>query len=145
MWCSTAVLCYNGPRKRGVIRLGEDVVAVEPWGHRVANQVTGLLIFFLGVGLLVFVFMWAHELYRGLDAPMFGVHPVTEQPQVAGTPKASPLPPGAVKAEPRTVRALTPTAMALLAKLLALIVMAWVAALVAGKGITLAVSACKRE
>lgn len=110
-----------------------------------ANQVTGLLIFLVGVGLLVMVFVWAHELYKGVDAPMFGVHPVSEQPQVAGTPKAAPLPPGAVKAEPGTVRALTPAAMALLAKLLALIVMAWVGALVAGKGIALAVSACKRE
>lgn len=124
--------------------MGEDVV-VDTRGHRITNQVTGLLIFLVGVVLLVLVFSWAHGLYQSIDAPMFGVQPATEQPQVAGTPKAAPLPPGSVKAEPGTARALTPTALALVVKLLSLIVMGWVAALVAGKGITLAVSACKRE
>lgn len=119
--------------------------AVEVRGHRLTNQIAGLLVFALGIILLVMVFMWARDMYRSIDARAFAAQPVTSQPQVKGTPPSQPLPPGALKAKPQPTAALTPVAMGLLVQVLALIIMGWVGALIAGKGITLAVAVPRRE
>ena len=113
--------------------------------HRTANQVLGLVVFVGGVALLLFVFVWAYALYQGINGEMFGAQPTVQQPQVAGTPPSKLPASGVVTARPGTSTPLLPAVAALLGKLLALLVLGWLAALLASKGAALALPSGRRE
>ncbi|MGE5532475.1 MAG: hypothetical protein ACM3VW_10210 [Bacteroidota bacterium] len=104
--------------------------------HRTTNQVVGLLIMLVGIALLVFVFLAAYHMYQSISAGTFGLEPAVQAPRVPGTPPHS-LPSGGVSAGPAAV---TPAVAALVvfARLFALLVMGWLAGLLASKGVALA-------
>jgi hypothetical protein len=103
---------------------------------RTTNQVVGLVILLVGIALLVFVFLAAYHMYQSINAGTFGLEPTLHTAPVTGTP-SHPLPAGALSANPSGT---TPVAAALIlfAKLFALLVMGWLAGLLASKGVALA-------
>jgi len=105
--------------------------------HRTTNQVVGLLIMAAGIALLVLVFLWAYQLYQSINGATFGVQPMVTPAHVAGTPPL-PAPAGALTAKPSAGMAPTTAALVLFARLFALLVMGWVAGLLASKGVALA-------
>lgn len=117
--------------------MGQEPAANQP--RHVVNQLIGLLVFAGGVVLLVLVFSWAYHIYLGLDANPFHVAPLPGQPHVAGVPAAAPLPPGTITAAPQPASGILSAAAVLILKLLTLLGMGWIGALVASKGISLAV------
>ena len=108
--------------------------------HRTTNQVVGLLIMAAGIALLVLVFLWAYHLYQSINGETFGVQPTVRALPVTGTPTAPP-PAGAMTAKPGVGASPTTAALVLFARLFALLVMGWVAGLLANKGVALATGA----
>ena len=106
--------------------------------HRTTNQVLGLLIVAGGIVLLVLVFLLAYHLFQSINGSMFEAHPALQQPHVPGTPLGHALPPGTVTARPNVGLPPATAVMVLVAKLLALVVMGWLAGLLASKGAALA-------
>lgn len=108
--------------------------------HRTTNQVIGLVILLVGIALLVLVFVAAYHLYGSINANTFGVQTSVQQPHVPGTPAGKPLA-GGVTAQPGVGTPPTTAALVLFAKLFALLVMGWLAGLLASKGVALATGA----
>jgi hypothetical protein len=102
--------------------------------RQTVNQVLGILVFLVGVALLALVFASAYQLYVGIGGDTLGSVPQTQVAEVSGTPHAAAPTPGTVKTLPGADKPLT-TVLALFgAKLLALLVMGWLAGLLASKG-----------
>ena len=117
-------------------------MAQEPAGNQpshAVNQILGLLVFAGGIILLVLVFVWAYHLYLGLDAHLFPVAALSGQPHVAGAPSSAALPPGTVTATPHAGTNLWEAGALLVSRLLLLLAMGWIGALIASKGVALAV------
>lgn len=108
--------------------------------HRTTNQVIGLVILLVGIAMLVFVFLGAYHLYNSINAGTFGVQQAMGSSQVPGTPPAKPLP-GGLTAKPGVGMPPTTAALVLFARLFALLVMGWLAGLLASKGVALATGA----
>jgi hypothetical protein len=126
-----------GAHREEEIGLSQDSPVNQP-SHAV-NQVVGLLVFGGGILLLALVFAWAYHLYAGLDANFFCVKPIAVQPHVVGVPPPAPMPPSTVIAAPQpTAAGILPVGVALIFKLFMLLAMGWVGALIASKGIALA-------
>lgn len=106
--------------------------------HRTTNQVLGLVILLAGIAMLILVFLWAYQLYQSIGGETFAARPATAAAQVAGTPSSSAPPAGAVSARPGTGQSPITAALVLFARLLALLVMGWLAGLLASKGVALA-------
>ena len=104
-----------------------------------------MVILLVGIALLVFVFIAAYHLYNSINAGTFGVQVATGQPHVAGTPAGKPLPGGAMTARPGVGASPTTAALVLFARLCALLVMGWLAGLLASKGVALATGAPSRH
>lgn len=109
--------------------------------HRTTNQAVGLVILLVGIVLLALVFMAAYHLYGSINAGTFGVRAAVQQPHVPGTPSGKPLPGGGVTAQPGVGMPPTTAALVLFARLFALLVMGWLAGLLANKGVALATGA----
>lgn len=107
--------------------------------HRTTNQVVGLLIMLVGIALVIFVFLAAYHMYQSINAGTFGLEPAVQAPQVPGTP-ARPLPPGGLSAGAGAVSPAV-AALVVFARLFALLVMGWLAGLLASKGVALATGA----
>ncbi len=100
---------------------------------RRSQLLAGMVVFILGVGLMLFVFVQALELFRGVDGQVAGV--TTTAP--VATP-SNPAPAGAetaVIATPTAGLSLSQVAVSFGLKLVGLLVLGWIAALVAAKGI----------
>jgi len=119
--------------------MGSETPINQP--SHVINQALGLLVFLGGVALLAVVFLWAYRLYEGLDASLMQVQPAPVRAVVPGLAPGPGLPPGTTTARPQPQRSLPSLAVSLVAKLLILLVMGWVGAMIASKGIGLAVGA----
>lgn len=118
--------------------LSEDEVS-QPMSGRRVNQAVGLLVMGAGIALLILVFVWAFQLYSSIGPAMFSVQPVTmSSPQVSGTTAAKPLPGGSLQAKPEPKAAVQPNILSLVAQLATLLVMGWLAGLLASKGVALA-------
>ena len=109
--------------------------------HRRTNQVLGLLILAGGIALLLLVFMWAYHLYLGIGGEMVGVKPAVQAPVVPGTAAVPAPPPGTLTAAPGSGTQPVTAALILFARLCALLVMGWLAGLLASKGVALATGA----
>jgi hypothetical protein len=103
------------------------------------NQALGLLIMAAGIVMLAFVFLWAYHLYQSINGEMFSVQPAVHPVQVAGGSPTAPSP-GAMTAKLGERSSPLPTALALAARLCVLLVMGWLAGLLASKGVALATS-----
>lgn len=117
--------------------MGPETPANQP--SHVINQAIGLLVFLGGVALLAGVFLWAYHLYAGIDAGLLHVQATQARPAVHGLAPGPALPPGALSTQPQSQTSLVALVLGLFAKLLILLVMGWVGALIASKGISLAV------
>ncbi len=96
----------------------------------------GVVVFVVGIGLMVFVFNQAYIMFQGIDAQVSQVTPATP----VATP-SSPEPDQGqtvVVATPDTGPSLGEVAASLGLKLLGLLVLGWIAALIATKGIQMA-------
>lgn len=121
-------------------------MAQESAGHQpshAVNQILGLLVFAGGVVLLVLVFVWAYHLYLSLDATLVHVSPLVAQPPMAGAPPGAPLPPGTVTAAPGAATNIWQIVGLLVGKFVMLLAMGWIGALIASKGVALAVGAAR--
>lgn len=112
--------------------------------HRTTNQVIGLLVFLAGIALLIMVFLAAYRLYEGIGGEMMGVKAATAPPQVPGTPPAEPGP-GVVVAQPGQGPSLATVLTLFAARLIALLVLGWLAAMLASRGAQLALAAGRLE
>ena len=112
--------------------------------HRTANQVIGLLIMAAGIALLVFVFLWAYHLYQSINGETFGVQPTVRPAQVVGTPPTA-APTSALTAKPGTSTSPATAALVLFARLFTLLLMGWLAGLLASKGVALATGASHKQ
>lgn len=105
--------------------------------HRTTNQVIGLLIMAAGIVCLMFVFLWAYHLYQSIDGETFGAQPTVHAARVAGTPP-TPTPVGALTAKPGAGTSPATAALVLFARLFTLLLLGWLAGLLASKGVALA-------
>jgi hypothetical protein len=112
--------------------------------HRTTNQVIGLLVFLAGIALLIMVFLAAYRLYEGIGGEMMGVKAATAAPQVPGTPPAEQKP-GLVVAQPGQGPGLATVLTLFAARLIALLVLGWLAAMLASRGAQLALTAGRLE
>lgn len=117
----------------------------EDTHRRSLNQVLGLVVFGLGVVMLALVFIWAYDLYQGIDGSTFGARPQTQPITVPGAPSPRTVAPGTVVATPDQGNPLVATLAALGGRLLALLVLGWLAALLAGRGAALAMQPPRKE
>ena len=129
---------------QGVIVLGDET-NLHSSVLRTTNQALGLAVFAVGIVLLVLVFSWGYQLYQGINAEMFGAKPALQTPQVPGTPPSRLPAAGAVKANPGNSTPLLPAIAVLISKMVALLVLGWLAAMLAARGAALALSTGKRE
>jgi hypothetical protein len=116
--------------------LAQESAGNQP--SHIVNQGVGLLVFVGGVALLALVFLWAYHLYQDLDLNAFPVRTASvraEVPRVGATP----LPAGTNTATPQPAQPITAIAAKFVGKLLLLLAMGWIGALIASKGIGLAV------
>lgn len=116
--------------------MGQEPVASQP--SYTINQAVGLIVFLGGIVLLGLVFASGYQLYKSVDPGLFRVQHDQASPAVKGLPAGKTMPTGMVSANPATSTGATPQSLVLIVKLVVLVVMAWVGALITGKGIALA-------
>jgi len=111
--------------------LGDNNTGGNPAGSvQVAGTATGLVVFLVGIGMILMAFNLGYDLFEGIDAELLNVRYVSGQgvsPTASNTsPVASADPGGPSLAEVGTVLAL---------KFVALLVLGWLGAMVASKGV----------
>lgn len=112
--------------------------------HRTTSQALGLLVFIAGIVLLVMVIIGAYQLYGSLGRDLPGVQTSAVAPPVPGTPPVPP-PSGVAAAQPETGPSLSTMLILFAARLLTLLVIGWLAAMLAGRGAQLALAATKND
>lgn len=117
----------------------------EDTHRRSLNQVLGLVVFGVGVLMLALVFIWAYDLYQGIDSDTFGAREQTQAITVPGAPHPQTVAPGTVAASPDKGRPLVSTLAALGMRLVALLILGWLASLLAGRGAALALQPPRKE
>ena len=105
--------------------------------RQTVNQALGVLVFLVGVALLALVFASAYQLYLGIGSDTLGAVPQNQVAKVPGAPGALSPTPGTVKTSPGADKPLVTVLAIFGAKLLALLVMGWLAGLLASKGAAL--------
>jgi hypothetical protein len=113
--------------------------------HQTLNQVLGILVFLAGVGLLLFVFYSAYQLYVGISSETFGAQPATQQVAVSGASPTFTPAPGSVRTSPEKSPSLVALLATFAAKLVALLVLGWLAGMLAGKGAAMTRQVIARE
>ena len=94
---------------------------------RVGNAL-GVLVFIAGIAMIVAVFFWGYELFVGMDEQVLGVR------YVGGLTAEQSNPGGDVASAQPAGPGLAAIAVILGLKFIALLVLGWLAAMVAGKG-----------
>lgn len=124
--------------------LGE-APAERPAITQTVNQALGILVFLAGVGMLLFVFYSAYHLYLGISSETFGADPASQQVAVPGAESAFTPPPGTIKTSPQRSPSLVVLLTTFVAKLIALLVLGWLAGIVASKGAAMTRQVVRRE
>lgn len=109
------------------------------------NQALGIVVFLAGVGMLIFVFYSAYHLYLGISSETFGAQPASQKVAVSGADPAFTPPAGSIKTSPERSPSLVVLLATFLAKLIALLVLGWLAGIVAGKGAAMTRQVVTRE
>ena len=113
--------------------------------RQTVNQVLGILVFLVGVALLALVFASAYQLYLGIGSDTLGAVPQNQVAKVPGAANALSPTPGTVKTLPGADKPLVTVLAIFGAKLLALLVMGWLAGLLASKGAALTRQTIRHE
>lgn len=119
--------------------------SAKPAARHLTNQVLGLVVFVAGIALLALVFLWAWHLYEGINSAAFAVRPTTQAVTVPGGQPLPANPGGAVSAVPDPKFSLLGVLCAYGIRLLTLLVLGWLAALLAAKGASLARGTTDKE
>lgn len=124
--------------------LGE-APAERPTNTQMLNQALGIVVFLAGVGMLIFVFYSAYHLYLGISSETFGAQPASQKVAVSGADPAFTPSAGSIKTSPERSPSLVVLLATFLAKLIALLVLGWLAGIVAGKGAAMTRQVVTRE
>jgi len=124
--------------------LGE-APAERPAITQTVNQALGILVFLVGVAMLLFVFYSAYHLYLSISSETFGAQPAGRQVTVPGANPTFTPAPGSIKTSPERSPSLVVLLATFVAKLIALLVLGWLAGIVAGKGAAMTRQVVTRE
>ncbi len=111
---------------------------------RLTNQLLGLIVFIAGIVLIIVVFNRALALYEEVNADTFAVTPSVEAVDAPGADEPVAPSPDSVAAQPAQGSVVQPL-LVLVARIVILLALGWLAALMASRGAGIATGAGTKQ